>query len=288
MKSLTPNRIKSGNYQGSYVFEPDTSPIEKVDKLPGGIYKIEDIGGMFSTKIIYEPIKNMEKYIDFSGGTVAKVMNKAKLFFSQHIKDKYEELGIAHKTGILLYGKPGTGKTVTAKVIMNKLVKEYEAICLVINNRANPGLWKEALKELNNCNRPIVFFLDECEDSLSEYESAWLTFLDGHESISNFMFIGCTNYIDRISRRMKRPSRIEHLIEVDCIEEEVANQYVHEKVSKLTKEVKAAMVYFAMEKKATIDAFKNAVKEYYIYSDTSNPDAFGPILQEYIREDSSN
>ena len=147
-----------------------------------------------------------------------------------------------------------------------------------------PSMWSKALSELQALGRPIVIFCDECEEILNQQETSFLTLLDGHESFDNFMFIGCTNYKTRISKRMLRPSRIEHLIEVKSIEEEVAVQYVEEKVSKLSKDVKAAMIHFAIEHGATIDAFKNAVKEYYIYHDVTRPKAFEGVLKSYIRE----
>lgn len=281
---LATKQIMEGHFENAFTFEGKEDIVRSVDKLPGGVYAVHDVGDMFRTKLVYMPVVLKEKYVDISDGTVGKVLKKAESFFTDRIKGKYNQLGIAHKTGVLLFGPPGTGKTVTGHIIMHKLVQKYEATCLVINSDTHPSTWKTALRELSHLERPVIFFCDECEKILSSQEQEWLTFLDGHESISNFMWIGCTNYANKIAKRLKRPSRIEHLIEVTSIEEAVAVQYVTEKVNDLGKDVKAAMVHYAMEMGATIDAFKNAVKEYYIYYENAPAKEFEEILRSYIRE----
>jgi replication-associated recombination protein RarA len=278
-------QIMSGTYKECFVFEPDDSPIKDVPKIPGDIYQLISVGGPFGHKVIYKPLDRQEKYVDISSGTVGEVLKRSQEFFSEEVKKKYAELGIAHKTGVILYGVPGTGKTVTSLIIMRQLIKKYDAICLVISKLVRPESWQLAVSELNKTGRPIIIFCDECEQMFKEQEVYWLTFLDGHQSITNFMFIGCTNYLHHISPRIKRPSRIEHLIEVRSIEEEVATAYVEDKVGGLSSNTKAALVHYAMNTTTTIDAFKNAVKEFYIYHDVEQPKAFEKILKSYIRED---
>ncbi len=284
-RDVVVKQIVLGVYKDSFIFEPDDSPVKDVPKLPAGIYELGDVGGMFGTKTVYRPIRPTEKYVDITGGTVGEVLKRADEFFSSAIKEKYAELEIAHKTGFILYGIPGTGKTVTSHIIMRKIAEKYDAICIVITRNIKPSAWRAAITEIQPLNRPVIFFCDECEEILETQEISWLTFLDGHDSITNFMFIGCTNYIHRISKRMKRPSRIEHLIEVKSIEEEVAKVYVKEKLSKLDSNTQAAIVHFAMEHGATIDSFKNAIKEFYIYSEHQSPESFEKILKSYIREE---
>jgi len=285
MKKLAVKQIKEGDYENSLLFEPENLPIKSIDEFPTGIYTIKDVGGFFQTQILYTPFSLKEKYVDILDGTVGTAMKKLENFFSDDIKQKYEELGISHKTGLVIYGPPGTGKTVTSYIIMNKIVKKYNAICLVVGSNIAITPLTKALEEIKALKRPIVLFCDECESSLKGQEDFWLTLLDGHNSIPNFIFLGCTNYIKRIPKRMKRPSRIEHLIEVTSIEESVANNYVNEKVPKLDKNIRAAMVHYALECHSTIDSFKNAVKEYYIYGNIKKPDDFKEILKSYIREE---
>lgn len=285
MIDISTKLVTKGVHEGSYTFESEDNVLRSVDNLPAGIYEIENLGTMFTpVKLIYKPIKKKEAYINVTGGTVLKVMTKLEQFFSEDIKTKYAELGIMHKTGLILYGIPGTGKTVTSHIIMENLVKHYNAICLVVSG-TQASHWRIALQELAMFNRPIVFFADECENTLGLQESSWLTFLDGHQSIANFIFLGCTNYIDKLSPRIKRPSRIEHLIEVSSIEESVAKEYVASKVGKLDANVRSAMVHFALENKATIDAFKNAIKDFYIYTPKGKPEEFEVVLNSYIERE---
>lgn len=277
--------ILKGDLKGSFIFDSKEEMTKEVGNMPSGVYKIDDIGNIFTgVRLMYTPLSSKEKYIDIKNGTVATVIKKVEYFFKPEVKKKYIEIGVAHKTGLLLFGPPGTGKTVTSRIIMDKIVKKYDAICIVIG-KSKPHIWKHCLLEILPMKKPIIFFADECEWTLENYEDDWLTFLDGHESIENFIFIGCTNFADRISPRLKRPSRIEHLIEINSIEEEVAKQYVNEKVSMLSSEIRAAMVHYAMENNTTIDVFKNAVKEFYIYNEGGTGKEFEEILKSYIREE---
>lgn len=284
-EELKINQIQTGTHKGSFIFESDLGVLKLIEEFPGGVYSLQDIGGPNEIKTLYKPVIQAESYIDLTGGTVKKVLKRASKFFSKEVIQKYEELSMAHKTGFILYGPPGTGKTVTSYIIMKKLSVEYNAICIVLSKNTTPSVWRRAITELIGYKRPIVFFCDECEEILRIQEVHWLTFLDGHESITNFMFIGCTNYINEISSRIKRPSRIEHLIEVKSIEEEVAIEYVRSKVGKLPANTQAALVHYAIDSGATIDAFKNAIKEFYIYSNTSKPELFEDILKSYIRNE---
>src|SRR5688572_16888745 len=132
MNKLAVKQIKEGDYQNSLLFEPDNLPCKSIDEFPTGIYTIKDVGNMFQTIVLYTPFELKEKYVDLTDGTVGKVMKKLENFFSEPIKQKYEELGIAHKTGLVIYGPPGTGKTVTTFIIMNKIIAKYDAICLAM------------------------------------------------------------------------------------------------------------------------------------------------------------
>lgn len=282
---IVTKEILTGDLSNCLIFQKEGTT-RTVPQFVPGIYTIRDISSMFSTQVVYQPIKPNENYVDFTGGTVGLVLNKAKTFFNKDVIRKYNELDIAHKTGIILEGPPGTGKTVTAHIIMKQLVFLYDAICLVAPANMKPYVWRFALKEIKKLNKPIILFIDECDYSFSCYENEWLTFLDGHESYTNFMFIGCTNHISDISARLKRPSRIEHLVHVDSIEAEVAAQYVKAKLPMIPADIRTGLAYEAVEMKATMDIFKHAIKEFYIYTKADKVDVFKDILKSL--QDSRN
>lgn len=276
------NKFVQGMLRGKYTVE-ERGSVEIIEKIPAGVYEVSNIGGMM-VKLCYSPVKELEKYISFSGGTVEKVLKKTEKFFSEETKRKHSELGIAHKTGFILHGIPGTGKTVTVNIIMKNLVEKYGALCLVMNSRDSVALIRMALNELETMGKPMVLFVDECESAFEKEENAWLTLLDGAGSLNNFITIGCTNFLEEISSRIRRPSRIEYFIEVECLEQEVAQQYLEGKLAKMPKDLKAAIAYEAVEAKVTMDEYKNAVKEFYINGTSSSIEEFKQTLTIYKRE----
>jgi SpoVK/Ycf46/Vps4 family AAA+-type ATPase len=286
MDKIVVKKVAKGRYEGSFNIEDPEEGGLLVDKLPAGVYDYSYFTFMGMDKILYTPSEQIEKYIDVVGGTVGKVMSRIESFFSEDIKKKHKTLGIVHKTGFILYGKPGTGKTVTSRIIMDKLAHAYDAVCVILPSTLHHSKSYElfaVIRDLKRLNRPVILFADECENVLRNHEYAWLTILDGNDSVNNFMFIGCTNHIDNISARITRPSRIEHLIEVTSIEDTVAKAYVDEKLNFLSADIRAGLVFHAVENGCTIDTFKNAIKDWYINTDATSVEAFVESLKSYDR-----
>lgn len=281
---LVVNQLQKGSARGYYTLEePDTHVTVK--DLPSDVYRVIIHTGLFMpTKLFYAPLVAKETYVEFTTGTVGRVLARAKNFFSQSVKEKYAHLGITHKTAFMLYGKPGTGKTVTAQIIMKEMCRLYNAYALVFDSDTPPQHVVKAVHEIAQFGKPIVVFIDECENTFNKYEDDWLTFLDGHLSASNIMLLCCTNYPKRLSPRMLRPSRIEHHIPVRLMEETVARQYLESKLPSLKKDVMHGVIHYTMEAEATIDVFKNSIKEFYLHTNCDSPEAFKEILEAYMKE----
>lgn len=269
-----------GRYKDLYMFN-EKGGVEELGTLPPGVYDVIDIGGMMYSALAYRPTKNPEKYITFTGGVIGEALDRARDFFTPETTEKYKDLGISHKTAIILYGPPGTGKTVTGRIIMDELVEKYKAIGLVFNTRAEFRLIRWAVNEISKLKQPVVIFIDECEHTFKVNELEWLTFLDGSDSVQNCITLGCTNYLDLISSRLQRPSRLEHLIEVVGLEYEVALQYLGTKLPKMPDDLKKAIAFIGTESGATIDEFKNGIKEFYIHGKSDKAEEFKTIIDKY-------
>ncbi len=139
----------------------------------------------------------------------------------------FKRMGINAPRGILLYGAPGTGKTMLAKAVAS----ESKANFISIKGPEVLSKWvgesEKAVRELFKKARqvaPTIVFLDEI-DSIAPRRGAFegshvtesvvnqlLTSIDGLESMEGVVIIGATNRPDIIDPGLLRPGRFDRLI----------------------------------------------------------------------------
>ena len=239
---------------------------ELIEELKPDFYQVKDIGGMFKTILSFDPVIQKDGLIKFSTGKVAEVIDKVNEFLDVSVIDKYKTLQISHKLGIILHGPPGTGKTSSASLIIETLIKEKNAICLDVTG-LKIGFIRDVVSEIKSIQEnPIVLFMDEIDASIDYEENAYLPFLDGADSFNNLILIGCTNYLDKIPDRIKnRKSRIKHLIEIKSFPVEVYKEYISNKLkTHISDEDLVKFAYLAEEHSLTIDNLKHSVIDHFI------------------------
>lgn len=158
-------------------------------------------------------------------------------------KEKVNTLGYNHKTGILLYGKQGAGKTSMFKRYFNDAVKTKNALVFDISFSDGIMCWWNFLKDIRTIqDNPIIVFFDEFEEYFTNngsQETNVKKILDGTESIDNCLFFMTTNYIDKVPETIKdRPSRVKYKIEVTGIQDEkLITQFLKQSFGKIKMEV---------------------------------------------------
>ena len=172
----------------------------------------------------------------------SKSINKRKfdtLFFDNHISDDiksyldewksnekmYKDKGIIFKTGILLYGEPGTGKSTLALAIADYL--NYDLITINLNNFSKLQIGS-ITSAIDNDSSNYVILFDEIDTLFSNRDedidqnhkeaiSNLLAFLDSPLSPNNVVFVATTNYIDRLDKAVIRKGRFDKAIEIKNI-----------------------------------------------------------------------
>jgi transitional endoplasmic reticulum ATPase len=159
--------------------------------------------------------------------------------------------------GILLYGAPGTGKTMLAKAVAT----ESEANFINIKGPEFLSKWvgesEKAVRETFRKARqaaPCIVFMDEV-DSIApvrggSYDghvterviSQLLTEMDGLESLHNVVVIAATNRPDMIDPALLRPGRFDRLVHISMPDLEGRKKIleIHMKKKPLTEEVDIA------------------------------------------------
>ncbi|MCL5433459.1 MAG: CDC48 family AAA ATPase [Candidatus Marsarchaeota archaeon] len=140
----------------------------------------------------------------------------------------FERLGIEPPRGVLLYGAPGTGKTLLAKAVANESDAHFINISGPELVSKFVGESEEKLREIFNeakSKAPTIIFMDEIdaiapkrEESTNEVErrmvSQLLTLMDGIGSRGQVIVIGATNRPNAIDPALRRPGRFDREIEI--------------------------------------------------------------------------
>ena len=140
----------------------------------------------------------------------------------------FNRFGIEPHSGILLYGPPGCGKTLIAKV----LASESEANFYSINGPEIMNKYygetearlRDIFKEAKE-NSPSVIFIDEIDAIAPKREEAYgdvekrvvaqlLALMDGLTERGNVIVLGATNRPESVDPALRRPGRFDREIEI--------------------------------------------------------------------------
>lgn len=149
------------------------------------------------------------------------VLDTINSFFKDGVRETVKKLGFTHKLGVLLHGKQGTGKTSLINHIITMMVKEKGAVVLFCNNGNKLAAAITLAKEIREIqSSPIIFVADEFERYAENYEAELKNLLDGNDSIDNSLFLGATNYIEKVPKTLKeRPSRFRVVLEITGVDD---------------------------------------------------------------------
>jgi SpoVK/Ycf46/Vps4 family AAA+-type ATPase len=191
---------------GGWTFCGDTA-----ETLPADIYRVER--GNFGPVLRSMDIKT-DIPVPLPDSVSERIAKEVSNFWK--LGAKFEDVGMLHKRGILLYGPAGAGKTSTACVVAKKVVGD-NGIVFVLTNADFPSL-QTAIGEIRQREpeRPIVTILEDIDELVGRgMEERLLAFLDGEDQVNHIAHVATTNNLGAMGNRLtNRPSRFDIVIKV--------------------------------------------------------------------------
>lgn len=188
-----------------------------------------------------EPIKRSEEeermnlvgYDDIGGCRKQLAMIKEMVELPLRHPELFKAIGIAPPRGILLFGPPGTGKTMIARAVANEtgsfffLINGPEIMSKMAGE--SESNLRKAFEEAEK-NSPSILFIDEVDSIAPKREktngevekrivSQLLTLMDGVKKRSNVVVMAATNRPNSIDPALRRFGRFDREVDIgipDC------------------------------------------------------------------------
>ncbi|PRW57564.1 26S proteasome regulatory subunit 4-like protein B [Chlorella sorokiniana] len=180
----------------------------------------------------YADVGGLEQQIQEIKEAVELPLTHPELYEDIGIKPPklYEDIGIKPPKGVILYGEPGTGKTLLAKAVANSTSATFlrvvgsELIQKYLGD--GPKLVRELFRVADE-QAPSIVFIDEIdavgtkrydahsggEREIQRTMLELLNQLDGFDALTDVKVIMATNRIDSLDPALIRPGRIDRKIE---------------------------------------------------------------------------
>lgn len=194
---------------------------DTVQKLKAGVYAPFAVPGMYGLEELSITSDGIYSLPDMATEIVLKEVQQ---FWNS--EDKYRKHNLLFKRGILCWGPPGSGKTITVKLLMQELVKR-DGIVIIINSISIAIEVLKALRRIEPKRHLIMVFEDIDEIIYANGEAIVLSLLDGEHNLDRILALATTNFPEKLGARiLNRPSRFDRRVYIGMPEAPAREVYL--------------------------------------------------------------
>jgi len=255
--------------------------------LEAGVYNIKVERSPWSGTHVFLELNNRYKSgKEINTGVFKEAREHINFFIDPIAHEARIDLGLMHKLALIFNGGPGTGKTYLAGQLMEVLVREKNAICIMSKGEPAADLHEVIdMIRIEDPDRFIGILIDEYEKSKGD-DLDMLSFLDGTNSRNNMVLIATVNSTKRLPETIiNRIGRIERVYNFDTEDTEIIKAMIESVIpDKYRDQIKAedlALEFIEYGIKPSIDFITVLIRNK-VYELKSGKDA--PLLLENIKK----
>src|SRR5438552_4479083 len=195
-------------------------------QLPAGAYTCS-INQYGEPQLVAKDLQ-VDDLIDFADSLPSQILHEIENFWA--LGEKFERYGYLHRTGYLLYGPQGSGKSSVVHQVVHRIISAGHVAVFC----EHPGFLTRAMEAFRKIepDRPVVCLFEDIDAIIETHgDSELLQWLDGSHQINKVINIATTNYPERLDRRVvSRPRRFDRIIKIESPTAAIRETYLSRKL----------------------------------------------------------